>query len=62
MRFLGLVVGDKAPDGNTILDFKAALKERDVDRKLFDLFNAMLEEKGILTIPLAQAARAISWA
>jgi len=49
MRFLGLEVGDKVPDGNTIWDFKEALKERDVDRKLFDLFNAMLEEKGIIT-------------
>jgi len=49
MRFLGLEVGDKVPDGNTIWDFKEALKEQGVDRKLFDLFNAMLEEKGIIT-------------
>ena len=37
------------PDGNTIWDFKEALKEKEVDRKLFDLFNEMLEEQGIIT-------------
>jgi len=49
MRFLGLDVGDRIPDGNTIWDFKEALKEKGVDRELFDLFNKMLEEKGIIT-------------
>jgi len=49
MRFLGLEVGDKVPDGNTIWDFKEALKKHKTDRKLFDLFNIMLEEKGIIT-------------
>jgi IS5 family transposase len=49
MRFLGLTAGDSIPDGNTIWDFKEALKEKGVDRKLFDLFNTMLEEKGIIT-------------
>jgi IS5 family transposase len=48
-RFLGLEFGDKVPDGNTIWDFKEALKENEVDRKLFDLFNEMLEEKEIIT-------------
>ena len=48
-RFLGLEFGDKVPDGNTIWDFKEALKEQEVDRKLFDMFNKMLEEKGIIT-------------
>lgn len=28
MRFLGLEVGAKVPDGNTIWDFKEALKEK----------------------------------
>ena len=37
------------PDGNTIWDFKEALKEKEVDHKLFDLFNEMLEEQGIIT-------------
>jgi len=49
MRFLGLEVGDKVPDGNTIWDFKEALKENGVDRKLFDLFNEKLEAQGIIT-------------
>jgi len=48
-RFLGLEFGEKVPDGNTIWDFKEALKEHKVDRKLFDLFNRMLEDKGIIT-------------
>jgi IS5 family transposase len=49
MRFLGLEAGDKVPDGNTIWDFREALKEHETDRKLFGLFNLMLEEKGIIT-------------
>jgi IS5 family transposase len=49
LRFLGLEVGDKVPDGNTIWDFKEALKDTGVDRKLFDLFNEMLEERDIVT-------------
>jgi IS5 family transposase len=49
MRFLGLDAGDTIPDGNTIWDFKEALKAKGVDRKLFDLFNTLLEEKGIIT-------------
>jgi IS5 family transposase len=48
-RFLGLEVGDKVPDGNTIWDFKEALKDANVDRKLFDLFNEKLKEQGIIT-------------
>ena len=48
MRFLGLAMGDRIPDGNTIWDFKEALKTKGVDRKLFDLFNKMLEDKGII--------------
>jgi len=48
-RFLDLEFGDKVPDGNTIRDFKEALRKAGVDRKLFDLFNAFLEEKGIIT-------------
>ena len=49
MRFLGLEIGDKVPGGNTIWDFKEALKTNNVDRQLFDTFNALLEEKGIIT-------------
>jgi IS5 family transposase len=49
LRFLGLAVGDKVPDENTIWDFEEALKAHKTDRKLFDLFNAMLENKGVIT-------------
>jgi len=49
MRFLGLREGDKIPDGNTVWDFKEGLKEKGVDRKLFDIFNNMLKEKEIIT-------------
>jgi IS5 family transposase len=48
-RFLGLEFGDKVPDGNTIWDFKEALKKQEVDRKLFDIFNKELEEQGIIS-------------
>ena len=48
-RFLGLEFGEKVPDGNTIWDFKEALKKANVDRQLFDLFNEKLEEQGIIT-------------
>jgi len=48
-RFLGLEFGAKVPDGNTIWDFKEALKKTEVDRKLFDLFNKKLAEEGIIT-------------
>ena len=48
-RFLGLEFGAKVPDGNTVWDFKEALKKQEVDRKLFDLFNEKLESEGIIT-------------
>ena len=34
MRFLGLEIGDKVPDGNTIWGFKEALKTNNADKKL----------------------------
>jgi IS5 family transposase len=49
MRFLDLEIGDKVLDGNTIWDFKEALKENQVGKKLFDTFNTLLEEQGIIT-------------
>lgn len=49
MRFLNLEAGDKVPDGNTIWDFKEALKTNNLGKKLFDTFNLLLEEKGIIT-------------
>jgi IS5 family transposase len=49
LRFLGLELGDRVPDKNTIWDFKQALAASEVDRELFDLFNRELEESGIIT-------------
>jgi hypothetical protein len=47
MSFLGVEVGDRLPDENTIWDFKEALKNTGLDRKLFELFNEKLENYGI---------------
>jgi len=47
MRFLGVEVGARLPDENTIWDFKEALKNTGVDRRLFELFNENLEKLGI---------------
>jgi IS5 family transposase len=47
MRFLGVEVGARLPDENTIWDFKEALKNTGLDRKLFELFNANLEKHGV---------------
>jgi IS5 family transposase len=48
-RFLGIEFGAKVPDKNTIWDFKEALKEYNIGDQLFDVFNAQLEGKGIIT-------------
>jgi len=47
MRFLGVEVGERLPDENTIWDFKEALKNTGLDRRLFELFNEDLENYGI---------------
>jgi len=48
-RFLNIECGSKVPDKNAIWDFKQALADTGIDRELFDLFNEMLEGKGIIT-------------
>ncbi|MDR3292850.1 MAG: IS5 family transposase [Clostridiales bacterium] len=48
-RFLGLELGDNVPDAKTIWKYRELLVKGDVHRKLFKLFNAMLEEKEIIT-------------
>jgi len=48
-RFLGIECGGKVPDCNTIWDFKQALADAGIERELFDLFNELLEAKGIIT-------------
>ena len=47
MRFLGVEVGAKLPDENTIWDFKEAIKDNQLDRELFELFNKSLEAHGL---------------
>ena len=47
MRFIGVEVGSKLPDENTIWDFKEALKRTSVDRVLSKLFNGKLKALGI---------------
>ena len=47
MRFLGVELGAKLPDENTIWDFKEALREHELERKLFELFNVTLASHGI---------------
>jgi IS5 family transposase len=37
------------PDKNTLWDFKEALSETEIERQLFDLFNAELEKMGVIT-------------
>ena len=46
-RFLGVELGERLPDENTIWDFKEALKTTGLDRKLFELFNENLKNYGI---------------
>jgi IS5 family transposase len=47
MRFLGVEIGEGLPDQNTIWDFKEALKNTGLERRLFELFNENLENYGI---------------
>ena len=46
-RFLGLSVGDGAPDKNTIWDFKQRLGWQGM-KSLFELFGGLLAEKGLV--------------
>ena len=48
MRFLGLTLHDVVPDQNTIWNFREQLANRKVIRKLFDLFDWYLQEKGLI--------------
>lgn len=49
MRFLGLSLGEKVPDANTIWAFKEELKKHDLMRKLFDMFGQMLAARNLVT-------------
>ena len=48
MNFLGLQIGDNVPDRNTIWLFKEELKEKDLSKKLFDIFTAKLLSNGVI--------------
>lgn len=48
-RFLGLTLSDKAPDGTTIWEFREMLTNSGVYDALFELFNAKMEEIGVIT-------------
>jgi IS5 family transposase len=47
-RFLGLTLDDRVPDAKTIWQFKHLLSKEDGIKRLFDLFEAQLDEKGII--------------
>jgi len=48
LDFLGLQIGDNVPDEKTIWLFKEQLKEKDLSKKLFELFTSKLIENGIV--------------
>ena len=48
MQFLGLQIGDTVPDEKTIWWFKEKLKEKNLSKKLFDLFTKTLIQNGIV--------------
>ena len=50
-QFIGWTLADKAPDANTIWDFREALIQAGVFEKLFDLFGQRLQERGLLAQP-----------
>lgn len=50
MRFLGLGLGDAAPDAKTIWVFRERLKEKGAVERLFDRFDRHLEDKGMLAL------------
>ena len=50
-QFIGWPLADKAPDANTIWDFREALIAADVFEKLFALFGQQLQARGWLAQP-----------
>ena len=49
MRFLGLGLNDKVIDAKTIWDFENTLANAEMGEKLFCMFDAELESKGLIT-------------
>ena len=50
-QFIGWTLADKAPDANTLWDFREALIAADAFEKLFDLFGQQLQARGLLAQP-----------
>ncbi len=47
MRFLNLKISDKVPDSKTIWNFRETLIAKGLIEKLFEQFNAILDEQGV---------------
>jgi len=48
LDFLGLQIGDNVPDEKTIWLFKEQLKQKELSKKLFDIFTAKLISNGVV--------------
>jgi IS5 family transposase len=48
LQFLGLQIGDNVPDEKTIWLFKEKLKDKDLSKKLFELFTSKLITNGVI--------------
>jgi len=47
-RFLGLSLNDRVPDEKTVWSFRERLIKKGLDKKLFELFNTLLEKNGLI--------------
>lgn len=47
-RFLGLSLNDRVPDEKTVWLFRERLIKKGLDKELFDLFNSLLEQNGLI--------------
>jgi IS5 family transposase len=50
MRFVGLELGDRVPDANTLWTFREALTRAGAVQTLFERFDATLKEAGYLAM------------
>jgi transposase, IS5 family len=47
-RFLGLSMNDKVPDEKTIWNFREKIIRKEIDNKLFNLFEELLDKEGLI--------------
>jgi IS5 family transposase len=47
-RFLGLTLHDRVPDEKTVWDFKERLTRLELEKELFSVFNARLQDNGLI--------------